>query len=117
MFSTQVIQSVGENVGRIRTPLWKTGRTSEIESAGLHISDGNMRQTNRFSDPIVNAKIQWVQLRIRAENNMNAVKSEPRLIHQIRSKRVRLIQRENLTMRTTCVAKARDVVALQTGLA
>src|ERR1051325_6709271 len=105
MFSTQVIQSVGENVGRIRTPLWKTGRNSEIESAGLHISDGNLRQTNRFSDPIVNAEVQWIQLGIRTENDVNAVKSEPRLVHQIRPKRVRLVERENLAMRTARIAR------------
>jgi hypothetical protein len=112
MFTAQVIQSIGQNIRRVGATLWKTGRTSEIKSAAGHIAHGNLRQTDRFSDPVVNSKVDWIQFGVRAESNVDAVESEPCLVDQIRSKRVRFIQRENLTMRLARVAKAGNVISL-----
>src|SRR5262249_35937401 len=54
-----------------------------------------------------------IEFRIRAEENVNAIKAEPRFVHHVGGEGVRLVEGKDLPVRSPRVPKSGDVIPLQ----
>ena len=91
----QIIKSVRENEGRIRSALGKSRRSAHVDPAA---ADGDLRETDSVRHAIVNIEAHWIEFRIRTEKNVNAIKAKASFVHDSGTKDTSLVQGENLTV-------------------
>src|SRR6266850_2471152 len=114
MITTQVIQGVRNHVGRIRSALWKTCWPAKVQTSTGY---NNLGQSYRLGNPILNPKIERIELRVWTEEDVNAVETKARLVDYIRAESTSFIQSKYLASRTTRVSKTWNRITLQCRLA
>lgn len=105
--------SIRENKKRIVSSLREPGGTAEVETK---VRDRNLWNAQIRRNSICDVVVHGIQLRIWGERNGDAIHTETRFIHKIRSEYMRFVQRKDLPVRRSMIPEARDRVELQIGL-
>src|ERR1044072_9986284 len=113
MIAVQVAECVRRDKRRVRASLRETGWAAKVQSGA---GGAHLRQTDWLSHTVLDAEIEWVELCVRRKDDVDAIETETRFVHDCRTERVRLVQRENLAPRLARVAEVRDRVSLQRGV-
>ena len=71
-------------------------------------ANGYLRQADWVGDAVVNTEIERIQLRIRTEKDVDAIEAKASFIHDVGTKDMGFIQREDLTTWTCACRQTRE---------
>src|ERR1043165_2672477 len=109
MIAAQVVKRIGDDEGRIRASLWETGRAAQIETTA---GDVHLRQTDCLGDSVLDTEIKRVELRVGRKDDVDAIETKTRFVHDRGTERVRLVESEDLPARLARIAEAGKRIAL-----
>src|SRR6185295_2612044 len=113
MSAAKAVPCIGRHNGRVAASRGKIRRSAEIQSA---TSDTDLRQSNRLDDPVAEAILGGVEVRIGRVGAGQAIESEACFIQAVIGESVRFVQRKKLPARLKSVPKAGDRVSREIGL-
>ena len=95
MVASQIADRIGNDNRGVGAPLWEAGWTTDVE---VEARDADLWQADIRVNPIVDIKIERIELQVRREGDVNAIEPKARFIGQIWTKDVRFVQREYLSL-------------------
>src|SRR5262245_30939594 len=107
MCASQLAQRIGENVGCVGTPCRHACGPAEIETTG----NGELRQTDRLVDAVMDTEVGWVQLCNRAVAASDAVETKTHFVDKTWAEDMGLVQGEDVPLGRVEVAEAWNRVA------
>src|SRR6185295_14023871 len=112
--AVQVTECIGYYKSCVAASLRETGGTAEVQPDA---ADADLRNADGLVEAVVDSQVGRVELLIRREDDVDAVKAEARFIDRAGAEDMRLVQGEDLAARGARVAEIGNRVALQNRLA
>ena len=107
--ATQHAERVRSDVNGVAAALRKARRPADIERT----RNADLRNPDRRADAVVDSQVGRVELRDGREGDVDPVESQAKLIHNLWSEEVSLVQSKELAVTRPRISKAGQVVELQ----